>query len=141
MGERDLDVLEIEIDHNALNYLKKKGDVYVLTDVENPKYTYYRIKGYDANLKIEFEEFVELCRTPPDSQPSAGGSSTEFAVGIFNVASPLSSMPSNLGFYVARSGYSTVDEWLKTLTETGIPECESGTKKMFYLYHIQTSRK
>lgn len=102
MGERDLSVLEIEIDHNALSYLKKKGDVFVLTDVENPQYSYYRIKGYDANLKIEFEEFVEVCKTPPDSQPITSSAPAEFAVRIFNVASPSSSLPSNLGFYVTR---------------------------------------
>lgn len=135
-----MDVFEIEIDHNALSYLKKKGDVYVLTNIENPQYSYYRIKGYDADLKIDFEEFVELCRTPPDAQPEQGSASAEFTVRIFNVASPLNSSPSNLGFYVARSGYSTVDEWLKTLNATEIPECESGQKKTFYLYHIQTSR-
>ena len=46
----DRNILEIEIDPNALAYLKKNGDVFLLTDFENPQYTYYKIKGYEANL-------------------------------------------------------------------------------------------
>ncbi|MGA2385741.1 MAG: hypothetical protein ABSG33_04325 [Candidatus Bathyarchaeia archaeon] len=133
------DVLEIEIDPNALEYLKKKGDVYVLVEVENPQYKYYRIKDYDANLKIEFEEFVEICKNTPDSPVDEQGSQAGFSVRIFNVASPLNTMPSNLGFFVARSGFSKVDDWLKTLKADEIPECQNG-HKTFYLYHIQTSK-
>ena len=59
----DTNILKIEIDPNALDYLKKNGDVFILTDVENPQYSYYKIKGYDANLIIEFKEFVEVCKT------------------------------------------------------------------------------
>jgi hypothetical protein len=47
-------------------------------------------------------------------------------------------MPSNLGFYVAKSGFLTVDDWLKTFKDDEIPECSTGNKKLFYLYHIQT---
>jgi len=54
------DILEIEIEPNALDYLKNNGEVFVLTDVENPQYSYYKIKSYDANLIIKFEEFVEV---------------------------------------------------------------------------------
>jgi hypothetical protein len=50
-------------------------------------------------------------------------------------------MPSNLGFYVAKSGFSTVDDWLKTLKDDEIPECSTGQKKTLYLYHIQASHK
>ena len=50
-GNSYSNILEIEIDPNALNYLKKNGNVFILTDVENPQYSYYKIKGYDANAK------------------------------------------------------------------------------------------
>ena len=142
MGENNSsDVLEIEIDPNALDYLKKNGEVFILTDVENPQDSYYTIKSYDANLTIKFEEFVEVCKTPPDSQADISDSQTEFAVRIFNVKSPSNAMPSNLGFYVAKSGFSTVYDWLKTLKDDEIPESSSGHKKTFYLYHIETSHK
>ena len=134
------DVLEIEIDPNALDHLKKSGEVFILTDVENPQYTYYKIKSYNANLIIKFEEFVEVCKTSLDSQTNID-SQAELAVRIFNVKSPLNAMPSNLEFYVAKSGFSTVDDWLKTLKNVEIPECSTGRKKTFYLYHIQTSKK
>ena len=138
---RNSDVLEIEIDPNALDYLKKNGEVFILTDVENPQYSYYKIKSYDARLIIEFEEFVEVCKMTPDSQINTNDLQAEFAVRIFNVKSPSNAMPSNLGFYVAKSGFSTVDDWLKALKGNEIPECSTGRKKTFYLYYIQTSRK
>jgi hypothetical protein len=130
------DILEIEIDPNALNYLKKNGDVFILTDFENPQYSYYKIKGYDAdaNLIIKFEEFVEVCKTYNDSN-----SRTEFTTKTFNVTSPANLKHYNLAFYVAKSGFSTVDDWLKTLkADDEIPECSTGHNKTFYLYHIQT---
>ena len=132
------DIFEVEIDPNALNYLKKKGDVFILTDVENPQYSYYRIKGYDANLLIKFEEFVVVCKTHQDSQTDINNTQTEFIIKIFDVSSPADAKPSNLGFYVAKSGFSSVDDWLKTLKEDKIPECSTGPKKTFYLYHIET---
>ena len=85
------DILEIEIDPNALNYLKKNGNVFILTDVENPQYSYYRIKGYDANLIIKFEEFVEVCKTYHDSQTDINNTQTEFIITIFDVTSPANS--------------------------------------------------
>ena len=139
------DVLEIEIEPDALDYLKNNGEVFILTDVENPQYSYYKIKSYDANLIIKFEEFVEICKTTQNSQTNINESQTEFTVRIFNVKSPLNALPSNLEFYVAKSGFSTVNVWLKilmkTLKDDEIPECSTGRKKTFYLYHIQTSRK
>jgi len=134
-----MDSLEIEIDPHALEFLKKSGDVFVLTDVQNPQYTYYRVKGYDANLKIKFEEFVEFCKGYPEDQNDPNNPSAEFVVTVFNVNSPSNTMPSNLGFYVTKSGFPTVSEWLKTLNQDEIPDCESGQRKTFYLYHIQTS--
>src|SRR5208283_2015435 len=120
MGENsNSDILEIEIDPIALNYLKKNGNVFILTDVENPQYSYYKIKGYDANLIIKFEEFVEVCKTYPDSQTNINNSRIEFTITIFNVTSPANSKPSNLGFYVAKTGFLTVDDWLKTLKNDG----------------------
>jgi hypothetical protein len=141
VGEnRNSDVLEIDIDPDALDFLKKNGEVFILTDVENPQYSYYKIKSYDANLIIKFEEFVEVCKTTLDFQTNID-SQTEFAVRIFNVKSPSNAMPSNLEFYVAKSGFSTVNDWLKTLKDDEIPECSTGRKKTFYLYDIQTSHK
>ena len=133
----DSDTLEIEIDPNALKYLKEKGHVFILTDVENPRYSYYRIKGYGADLRIKFEEFVEICKANDESQTNPNVSQTEFKVGIFKVADPLKSMPSNLELYVSRSGFSTVKDWLKTLKKDQIPECTAGQKKTLYLYHVE----
>jgi hypothetical protein len=129
----DSDVLEIDIDPNALDYLKKNGNVFILTEVENPQYSYYKIKGYDTNLTIKFEEFVEVCKTYQDSNSRA-----EFITKTFNVASPANLKHYDLGFYVAKSGFSTVDDWLKTLRAVDeIPECSAGLKT-FYIYRIQT---
>jgi len=138
MCENETDILQIEIDPKALDYLKVKGDIFVLTDVQNPQYSYCRIKGFEADLKIKFEEFVEFCTAYPEPQPNVDSSKPELIINIFNVNNPLNSLPSNLGFYVARSGFATVDDWLKTLKQDEIPECSSGYKKTYYLYHIQT---
>jgi hypothetical protein len=140
-GNSDPNILEIEIDPNALDYLKKNGDVFILTDVENPQYSYYKIKGYDANanLIIKFEEFVEICKTYPDSQTDINNPQTEFITKTFDVASPAKLKHNDLAFYVAKSGFLTVNDWLKTLKdEDEIPECSTGNNKTFYLYHIQT---
>ncbi|MGA2682435.1 MAG: hypothetical protein ABSF44_11635 [Candidatus Bathyarchaeia archaeon] len=132
-GNSDANILEIDIDPNALNYLKKNGDVFILTDFENPQYSYYRIKGYDANLLIEFKEFVDICKTYLDN------SRTEFTTATFNVRSPINLKRDNLGFYLAKSGFSTINDWLKTLKdEDAIPECSTG-HKTFYLYHIHVA--
>jgi hypothetical protein len=140
-GNSDSNILEIEIDPSALNYLKKNGNVFILTDVENPQYSYYKIKGYDAkaNLIIKFEEFVEICKTYHDSQTDINNPRTEFTTKTFDVASPAKLKHYDLAFYVAKSGFSTVDDWLKTLkADDEIPECSTGHNKTFYLYHIQT---
>ena len=140
MSESNSGQLEIEIDVKALDFLKKNGDVFVLTDVQNPQYSYYQVKGYDGRLKINFEEFVEFCTGyPQDEDPSTASPEPQLIVNIFNVNNPLNSLPSNLGFYVARSGFPTVQEWLKSLKQDEIPECASGQKKTYYLYHIQTA--
>ena len=129
-GNGDANILEIEIDPNALNYLKENGDVFILTDFENPQYSYYKIKGYDANLLVEFKEFVDVCKTYLDN------SRTEFTAATFNVASPINLRHDELGFYLAKSGFSTINDWLKALKdEDAIPECSTG-RKTFYLYHI-----
>ena len=89
-GNSDSNILEIEIDPNSLNYLKENGNVFILTDVENPQYSYYKIKGYDANanLIIKFEEFVEICKTYHDSQTNINNPQTEFTTKTFDVTSP-----------------------------------------------------
>ena len=138
IGENNIDSLEIEIEPHALEFLKKTGDVFVITDVQNPQYSYYKVKGYDSNLKIKFEEFVEICKGYSEAQTDMNNPTVEFVVNIFNVNSPSSVMPSNLGFYVAKSGFPTVIDWLKTLKTDEIPDCESGQRKTFYLYRIQT---
>lgn len=139
MSDSDSGVLEIELDPKALQHLKKNGDVYVLTDVQNPQYAYYELKGHKGRLTVKFEEFVEICKAYGDAQNAVKELPVEFAVRVFNVSSPSSSMPSNLGFYVVNSGFAKVEDWLKTLKEEDIPECESGHRKTFYLYHIQTT--
>ena len=63
----DTHILEIEIAPDALDYLRKNGDVFILTDFKNPQYSYYKIKGYDTNIIIEFKEFVEICKTSVDN--------------------------------------------------------------------------
>ena len=139
MGESNSDTLEIEIDPAALEFFKKSGDVFILTDVQNPQYAYYKIKGYEGNLKVKFEEFVEICKGYPENPTDPNNPAPELIISIFNVNSPTNTLPSNLGFYVAKSGFSTVDDWLKTLKTDEIPDCESGYKKTLYLYRIQTS--
>ena len=134
-----MDTLEIEIDPKALDYLKKAGEVFILTDIQNPQYSYYKIKGYEGDLKVKFEEFVEFCTAYPEPEPGVDPSQPELIINFFNVNNPLNSLPSNLGFYVARSGFTTVEDWLKSLKQEEIPECSSGMKKTYYLYHIQTA--
>ena len=126
----DENISEIEIEPKALDYLKKNGDVFILTDLENPQYSYYKIKGYDADLLIEFKEFVDICKKYLDNER------TEFSTATFDVRSPTNLNRNNLGFYLAKSGFSTIDDWLKTLKdEDAIPECSMGSKT-FYLYYI-----
>ena len=138
MSEVTTDTLEIEIDPHALEFFKKSGDVFVLTIVQNPQYSYYRVKGYEGKLNVKFEEFVEVCKgftenhDPNDPNP-------EFIVSVFNVNNPTDTLPSNLNFYVAKSGFPTVEEWLKMLNPDEVPDCESGMKMTLYLYRIQTS--
>ena len=135
MSDSSSDILEIEVNSKALDYLKEKGDVFVLTDVQNPRYSYYKVKNYEGNLAVKFEEFVEICKTytgtPSDTK-------IEFTVRVYTAKSPLDALPSNLALFVNRTGYPKVDEWLKTLNEEEIPDCQDG-KKTFYLYHITTA--
>ena len=138
----DPNVFEIEISSGALSYLKKTGNVYILTAITNPQYAYYKIKGYDADSKliIKFEEFVEICKTNYDSQTNPNNQRTEYATKTFDVTSPTTIKPYDLTAYVAKSGYTTVDDWLKTLKTTGeIPECSTGHKTLF-IYYIQAIR-
>ena len=131
----DTHILEIEIAPNALDYLRKNGDVFILSDFKNPQYSYYKIKGYDPNLIIEFKEFVEVCKTNVETRDN---SPTEFTAATFNVTSPIDLKPKNLGFYLEKSGFSTINDWVKTLKdEDAIPECSTG-RKIFYLYYVHT---
>lgn len=139
MSDIGLGILQIEIDPKALEHLKKRNSVYILTDVQNPQYSYYKIKGFKGDLTVKFEEFVEVCKIFGGAQGQAADSPVEFEVRVYNVSSPSSSNPSNLGFYVADSGFAKVEDWLKSLKEEDIPECESGHRKTFYLYHIETA--
>jgi len=130
----EANILDIEIETNALNYLEKNGNVFILTNFENPKYSYSKIKGYDAKLLIDFVEFVEICKTYPDN------SLIEFTTSAFSPTSPADSKH-DLGFYLDKSGFSTVDDWLKTVKdENAIPECSTGYK-IFYIYHVRTIKK
>ncbi len=133
-----LNILAIEVDPNALNYLKKNGDVFILTADEIPQYSSYKIKSYgDANLIIKFVEFVEVCKTYPDSQTNTNNRRTEFTTKIFGVKSPADFKNYDLAYYVAKSGFSMVDDWLKTLKAADeIPECSTGHNKLFFIYYI-----
>ena len=136
--EVDPDTLEIEIDENSLNHLKKNGDVYILTDVQNPQFSYYKIKSYIDKLTIKFIEFVEVCKSIPDPENDPENTQTEFTIKTFNVTNPSNATPGDLQYYVAYSGFPSLDDWLKTLKEEKIPECRTGNRKIFYLYHIET---
>ncbi len=135
----DSNVLDVEIAPNALDYLRRYGDVFVLTDSENPQYSYCKIRGFDgaANLVIEFEKFVLVSKADNDSQNRMNNSGTEFITKTFDVTSPVELMHYGLASYVEKSGFSTVDDWIKTLkVKDEIPEWSTGNK-IFYLYHIQ----
>jgi hypothetical protein len=136
--EVDPDTLEIEIDENSLNHLKKNGDVYILTDVQNPQFSYYKIKSYIDKLTIKFVEFVEVCKSIPDLENDPDNTQPEFTIKTFNVTNPSNATPGDLQYYVAYSGFPSIDDWLKTLKEEKIPECRTGNRKIFYLYHIET---
>jgi hypothetical protein len=131
-GDSDLNILEIEIAPDSLNYLKKNGNVIILTSAENPQDSSYKIKGFDddSNFTIKFVEFVEICKTYPGSQ-------LEYKTKIFDVTSPAITKRYDLAFYIAKSGFSKVEDWIKTINNEGIPECSTGHNKIFYLYHIQ----
>jgi hypothetical protein len=56
------------------------------------------------------------------------------------VTSPTKSKNYDLAFYVAKSGFSTVDDWLKTVKAVDEnPEFSTGLIKILYLYHIQNA--
>jgi hypothetical protein len=133
-----LNILEIEFDPMAIKYLEENGDVFILADIENPQFTYDKIKGYDfkADLLIKFEEFVEICKITNDSS-----SLSEFNAKTFNLRSSTNLKYGDLAGYVAKSGFSTIEDWLKTLKADEIPECLTGYYKLFYLYHIQYANK
>ena len=127
--------LEIEIPPVALEYLKKYRGVFILTDFENPQYSYPKIKGLTSNPVIEFKEFVEVCKTKVDDD-----SPTEYVTTTFDSTSPLDPKGKDLGFYLDKSGFSTINDWVKTLDdEDAIPDCAAG-RKIFYLYYVHTSR-
>ncbi len=132
--EVEENVLQIEIDPHALSYLKRRGEVFILTDLKNRQYAYNKIKAFDASVAIDFREFVEVCKTSVEDSP------TEFTTATFNVASPMDSKQKDLAFYVGKSGFSTVNDWLKaSIDESAIPECSTG-RIMFCLYYIRARR-
>ena len=135
-----LNILETEVDPNAIKYLETNGSVFILTDVENPQYSYDKIKGYDADavLIIRFEGFVEVCKTYDSSQTKINNPRTEFATKIFEAIFPTVLKHYDSALYVAKSGFSTLDDCLKTLKAADeIPECSTGGNKIIYLYQIQ----
>ena len=128
----DEEVTEIQIDPKSLAALKKHGSVYILTDIRNPQYSYRKIKGYDAKLAVEFKEFVEVRKT------NVEGAQTEISTETFRVSSPIDSKQKDLGYYVGKSGFSSVEDWVKTLKiEDEIPVGET-VSKVFYIYYIHT---
>lgn len=131
-GTAEATMLELEINPNALNYLKKNGEVYILTDVKDPQYSYQKVKGYDAKVSITFKEFVSVCRIFPEEGPP------EILTSTFKVTSPVDSKQiTGLESYVEKSGFASINDWLKTLIdEENIPECSMG-RKTFFLYCVE----
>jgi len=131
-GSAAATVLELEIDPNALNHLKKTREVYILTDVKDPQYSYLKVKGYDAKVSITFKEFVAVCKIFPEEGPP------EILTSTFKVTSPVDSKQiAGLESYVEKSGFATIGDWLKTLIdEENIPECSMG-RKTFFLYYVE----
>jgi len=123
--------LQIDIGPNAFRFLKRRGQVFILTDLNNPQFTYTGVRGYDGNVSIEFTEFVEVCKTVPEEGP------TEFKTSTFSVTAPMDTKHKDLGYYVAKSGFASVTDWLKSVKEeTAIPECSAG-RLVLYLYNIR----
>ena len=132
----------IEIDPNALSYLKRNGEVFVLTDAQFSQDSSCMVKGYDAEVIFKFEEFVEVCKTLDDSQNRVDSPQIEYSTRAFELGSPSTLRSSNLGFYAAKSGFLSVDDWLRTLKVADeIPECSTGHKKLLLMYHISINTK
>ena len=136
-SESGSDSLEIEVASCIIDYLEKNGEVFILADIENPQYSYSKISGYDfdVDLRINFEKFVTISKTSPnvDRLDSPG---MEFAAKTFGLSLDEQSEYC-LASYAEKSGYPTVDDWLKALKY--LNESSEGFigNKLLYLYHIQ----
>jgi hypothetical protein len=136
--EGQVNVSEIAIAPKALNFLKKRSEVFALVDLKNSQYTLSKIKGFDAKVTVEFKKFVEVCKkTSAEETVAEDAPEVEFTTSTFDAASPTDSKSQDLDFYVGKSGFPTVTDWLKTVTnENAIPECSAG-HLMFCLYYFR----
>jgi hypothetical protein len=82
--------------------------------------------------------FVEICKKDSPKTGTAGAQ-TEFTVKTFDVEDPANAAQTPLEFYVGRSGFSSMSDWLKSLKSESIPKCSTKHTKIFYLYRIDNS--
>lgn len=134
------ELLDADLDPRVLRFLEDNGEVFALADLSNPQFHYDRIKNYEAKLSIKFERFVEVYKESDASGMDGlqGGLSTV----TYSVNSPADARTwGRLDSYVAQSGFSSVDEWLKASGADRILAGLDWKKKTFFLYHIQTTRR
>jgi hypothetical protein len=123
---------------NIIWDLAKQLKIEIIAQEPAEDHMHILFKAKPAKLIIKFVEFAEVCKTYPDSQTNINNPRTEFTTRIFDVPSPADLKHYDLAFYVLKSGFSTVDDWLKTLKDADkIPECSTGRNKLFFVYHIQ----
>ncbi len=126
------DDFEVEVAANALDFFKKTGDVFILTDLKNPQFSYSRVKDFhppaNFGILIKFEAFVLVSKTPENEISEKG---TEFTTKTFKLALKEETL-SSLESYVEKSGYSTVDDWIKNVISETV-----NRKKLFYLYRCR----
>jgi hypothetical protein len=130
---------EIIVPSDSLTHFKKSGETVLLVSAEIPQSPSYRIKGYSAggDLNVDFLEFVEVCKTS-ESKFESDGSQVEYITKIFDPLSPATSKDYDLTFYLTKSGFKTVADWLEEIKVTDIiPECATGHRKLFLIYNIQ----
>ncbi len=134
----DVNALEVEVPPDALKYFKKSGEAVLLVSGELPQASSYQIKGYRASgeVFIDFLEFVEVCKTS-ESTLESGVSQIEYTTKVFDPSSPSTSKDYDLTFYLKKSGFATVTDWLDEIKVSDtIPECKTGRRKIFLIYKI-----
>ncbi|MCW4030138.1 MAG: hypothetical protein NWE92_10895 [Candidatus Bathyarchaeota archaeon] len=130
---------EINVPSDSLTHFKKSGDTVLLVPAEIPQSPSYRIEGYTdgGDVTVGFLEFVEVCKTS-ESTLESDVASVEYITKIFDPSSPATSKDYDLTFYLTKSGFKTVADWLGEIKVTDIiPECATGHRKLFLIYNIQ----